>query len=321
MATNSIVLGPYFVSGYITDDYVLDGSLAAIASINATGTTLALKEAEATLSSQFTLNQTAGFLIEITDEIAYTWDDVYGTWDLWPGAHWEYRGLRINAVDQVNLNTLNTIFQGVTALSAEFSLTTVGTHVRYGEAALVSSATLNTTAGVIYSGVAATTSAFALTTTGLRIQEIAGSLFDAVALNTTATVIWSGESAITSAFSTQTTAWMVWYGQGALQAQVTTVFDSNLRINNLDQVIGFSAAFALAQAITLAKTDPYRVLAIIPESRLIVVLAEPRTIEIPVNTRIAQVLAETRALEIEQADRVLKLNIPPFKQIVNERQI
>ena len=321
MATNSIVLGPYFVSGYITDDYVLDGSLAAIASISATGTTLALKEAEATLSSQFTLNQTAGFLIEITDEIAYTWDDVYGTWDSWPGAHWEYRGLRINAVDQVTLNTLNTIFQGVTALSAEFNLTTVGTHVRYGEATLNTTATMAVSGQVTYSGVAATTSAFTLSTTGLRIQEIAGSLFDAVALTTTANVIWSGESAMTSAFSTQTTAWMVWYGQGALQAQVTTVFDSNLRINNQDQIIGFRAAFALAQAITLAKTDPYRALVIFEESRLIVVLAEPRTVAIPVNTRIAQVLAETRALEIEQADRVLKLNIPPFKQIVNERQI
>lgn len=322
MATNSIVLGPYFVSGYITDDYVLDGSLAAIASISATGTTLTLKEAEATLSSQFTLNQTAGFLIEITDEIAYTWDDVYGTWDSWPGAHWEYRGVRLQAFDTVTLETLNTIFQGVTALSAEFSLTTVGTHVRYGEAALNTTASLDTTGQVTYSGVAATTSAFALTTTGLRIQEIASTLFDACTLDTLGTVIWSGESAITSALSTQVTSFVLWNGDPETFAVVATAdFDSNLQINNGDQTYRFPMAFTLAQAITLAKTDPYRALVIIPESRLIVVLAEPRTVEIPVNTRIAQVLAETRALEIQQADRVLKLNIPPFKQIVNERQI
>ena len=321
MATNSIVLGPYFVSGYITDDYVLDGSLAAVANLGATGTTLTLKEGAAALSSQFSLNQTAGFLIDITDEIAYTWDDVYGTWDLWPGAHWEYRGVRLQAFDTVTLETLNTIFQGVTALSAQFSVAATGTHVRYGDAALVSTATLSTTAGVIYSGVAATTSAFALSTTGLRIQEIATTLFDNVALTTTAQVTWSGETAVAAAFSTQTTARVTWSGQTALQAQVTTLFDSNLRINNGDQTFTFPMAFTQAQAITLAKTDPYRALVIYPESRLIAVLAEPRTVAIPVNTRIAQVVAETRALEIEQANRVLKLNIPPFKQIVNERQI
>jgi hypothetical protein len=321
MATNSIVLGPYFTSGYITDDYVLDGSLAAIVSLDSTGTTLTLKEGAAALSSQFSLNQSAGFLIDITDEIAYTWDDVYGTWDLWPGSDWEYRGVRLQAFNQVTLNTLNTIFQGATALGAQFSVAVTGTHVRYGEAALASTATMATVAQVTYSGVVATTSAFVLTTTGLRIQEIATTLFDAVALTTTATVTWSGQTAVAAAFSTQTTATVIWYGQSALQAQVTTAIDSRLQINNQDQIIGFRAAFALAQAITLAKTDPYRALVIYPESRLIAVLAEPRTVAIPVNTRIAQVVAETRALEIEQANRVLKLNIPPFKQIVNERQI
>ena len=321
MATNSIILGPYFVSGYITDDYVLDGSLAAQATVTADGSIITLLDAQATLSSQFSLNQSAGFLIDITDEIAYTWDEVDGTWDLWPGAHWEYRGVRLQAFDTVTLETLNTIFQGATALSAQFSVAVTGTHMRYGDAALVSTATMATVAQVTYSGVAATTSAFALSTTGLRIQEIATTLFDNVALTTTATVTWSGETAVTSAFSTQTPATVIWSGQTALQAQVTTLFDSNLQINNGDQAFVFPATFTLAQAITLAKTDPYRALVVYPESRLIAVLGQPRTVAIPVNTRIAQVVAETRALEIEQANRVLKLNIPPFKQIVNERQI
>lgn len=322
MAIKSIILGPYFTSGYITDDYVLDGSLAAVASISAAGDTLTLKEASATLSAAFTLDQRAGFLIEITDEIPYTWDDVYGNWDSWPGAHWEYRGVRLQAFDQVNLNTLNTIFQGVTTLSAQFSLSTTGTLMRYGEATLTTQVALDTVGQVTYAGETAVSSAFTLTTTGLRIQEIASTLFDNCTLDTYGTVIWSGESTMNTALTTQATSWVIWNGDPETFAVVATAdFDSNLQINNGDQIFRFPLVFTLAQAITLAKTDPYRALVITPENRICVVLAEQRTQDIAVNTRLAQVLAETRALEIEQANRVLKLNIPPFKQIVNERQI
>jgi len=322
VANYSIILGPYFTSGYITDDYVLDGSLAAVASVSATSETLTLKEAQATITSQFTLSQQAGLLIEVNEVIPYTWDDVYGTWDSWPGAHWEYRGLRINAVDQVSLETLNTIFQGVTALTAQFSVSVTGTHMRYGEASLSTTASLDTTGQVTYSGVTAVNSQFSLTTTGLRIQEIASSLFDNCTLDTYATVIWSGETAVNSAFSTQTTSYMLWSAvPEQIRFETTADFDSNLKINNGDQTFRFPMVFTLAQAITLAKNDPHRFLLVTPENRTIVVLAEPRQLEIPVNTRLAQILTETRALEVEQANRVLKLNIPPFKELVNERQI
>lgn len=321
MATYSIVIGPYFTSGYITDDYVLDGSLATVASLQASSETLTLKEASATLSAAFTLDQRAGFLIEVNEVIPYTWDDVYGNWASWPGAHWEYRGVRLDAFDTVTLETLNTIFQGVTTLSAQFGFAATGTLMRYGEVSATTQADLVTVGQVTYAGETAVSSAFTLTTTGLRIQEIASTLFDNVALTTLGTVIWSGESHVNTTLSTQATSWVVWNGQAAVNSAFAADFDSNLFIRNLENVLAFPITATLAQAITLAKTDPYRALVIVPENRMCRVLAEPRSLDIAVNTRLAQVVAETRALEIEQANRVLKLNIPPFKQIVNERQI
>ena len=322
MSTYSIVIGPYFVSGYITDDYVLDGSLAAAAAITTTGDTLTVKDAAATLSASFGLDQRAGLLIEVNEIIPYTWDDVYGNWDSWPGAHWEYRGVRLQAFDQVNLNTLNTIFQGVTSLSAQFSFAANGTLMRYGEVSAITQTALTAVGQVTYAGQTAVTSAFTLTTTGLRIQEIASTLFDNVALTTLGTVIWSGESSMNTSLTTQATSYVLWNGDPETFAVVATAdFDSNLFIRNLENVVAFPITATLAQAITLAKTDPYRALVITPENRICRVLVEPRSLDIAVNTRLAQVVAETRALEIEQANRVLKLNIPPFKQIVNERQI
>lgn len=57
MAVHNIVLGPYFASGYITDDYVIDGSLQAILGLSTSATQLQL--GSATLNCSATVSTTA----------------------------------------------------------------------------------------------------------------------------------------------------------------------------------------------------------------------------------------------------------------------
>ena len=200
-----------------------------------------------------------------------------------------------------------------------FRSATTGTHMRYGTSELQSAFTFAALGGLTVSGVSTVSSEFALTATGLRIQEITGTLFDACSLTAVGSVVYRSNYMDALMVSDLTSPGnMIWRSQFQFNFE-----SSDLTTNNTMIWSGVARESMVwgpfLTAITLAKIDPYRFVAVTPESRYLLVLTEPRLVSIPVNTRYSTITAEPRGLVILEESRRLKLNVPPYKDIVNER--
>lgn len=318
MALHSIVLGAYFADDYITADYVTDGTIVTQATFTASGERYAtLTTANAVMSSAFTSTTLGGLLIQVSEIYPYTWAS-QADWDDWYFNRWETTGFGARAVTTTT-NTGMQILRGSPAFASAFTTAQTGTLMRYGTSAMSSAFTMTTLGGLFAGGALAASSAFSLTATGLRIQEIAGTLFGACTLTTVGSVVYrSNFAAMASAFTLISPGNMTWRGAPAFEIVSGDLITNNTMI--WSAVATESMVWGpFSTAITLAKTDPYRFLAVAPETRYLLVISEPRVIAIPVNTRYSAVTAEPRGLTITQETRKLKLNVPPYKDIVNER--
>lgn len=317
MALHSIVLGAYFADDYITADYVTDGTIVTQVTFSAAGERYALRSAEAALSSAATMTTLGGLLIQVSEVYPYTWDS-QADWDDWYFNRWETRGFGARAVVDTTTTGVMTM-RGTLAATSAFTTAQTGTNMRYGEAAMSAQFAMTTLGGLFAGGELAASSAFALTATGLRIQEIATTLFDACTLTTVGSVTYrSNFMAAAMAFTMTSPGNMTWR-----TIPQFAIVSGDLITNNTmiwSAVARESMVWGpFLTAITLAKIDPYRFLTVAPESRYLLVISEPRAIAIPVNTRYSAVTAEPRGLVITEETRKLKLNVPPYKDIVNER--
>jgi hypothetical protein len=318
LALHSIVLGAYFADDYITADYVTDGTIATQATFSAAGERYAtLTTANAVMSSAVTVTTLGGLLIQVSEVYPYTWDS-QADWDDWYFNRWETRGFGARAVTTTTTTGMQ-ILRGTPAFASAFTTAQTGTNMRYGEAAMSAQFAMTTLGGLTASGVLAVSSQFALTATGLRIQEIATTLFDACTVTTVGSVVYRSHSmAAAMAFTLTSPGNMTWRSIPQFAIVSGDLITNNTMI--WSAVARESMVWGpFATAITLAKTDPYRFLAVDPETRYLLVISEPRRIAIPVNTRYSAVTAQPRGLVITEETRKLKLNVPPYKDIVNER--
>ena len=317
MALHSIVLGAYFADDYITADYVTDGTIVTQVTFTAAGERYAtLTTANAVMSSAFTSTTLGGLLIQVSEVYPYTWAS-QADWDDWYFNRWETRGFGARAVTTTTNTGVQTL-RGTLAASSAFATAQTGTLMRYGTSAMSSAFTMSTLGGLFAGGQLLASSAFALTATGLRIQEITGTLFGACTVTTVGSVVYrSNFAAMASEFAMTSPGNMTWRTIPAFASVLSTTTNNTMiwsAIATESMVWG-----PFSTAITLAKVDPYRFLAVAPESRYLLVISEPRAIAIPVNTRYSAVTAEPRGLIITEETRKLKLNVPPYKDIVNER--
>ena len=318
MALHSIVLGAYFADGYITADYVTDGTIVTQATFTAAGERYAtLTTANAVMSSAFTSAALGGLLIQVSEVYPYTWAS-QADWDDWYFNRWETTGFGARAVTTTTTNG-SQILRSTLAASSAFATAQTGTLMRYGTSAMSSAFTMSTLGGLFAGGQLLASSQFALTATGLRIQEITGTLFGACTVTTVGSVVYrSNFAAMASAFALASPGNMTWRSI----PQFAFVSGDLITTNTMrwSAVARESMVWGpFSTAITLAKTDPYRFLAVDPETRRLLVISEPRQIAIPVNTRYSAVTAQPRGLIITEETRKLKLNVPPYKDIVNER--
>jgi hypothetical protein len=318
LALHSIVLGPYFADDYITADYVTDGTIVTQATFTASGERYAtLTTANAVMSSAVTSTTLGGLLIQVSEVYPYTWAS-QADWDDWYFNRWETTGFGARAVTDITTTGMQ-ILRSSPAFASAFTTVQTGTNMRYGEAAMSSAFTMTTLGGLFAGGQLLASSQFALTATGLRIQEIAGTLFGACTLTTVGSVTYvSNYMDASMAFTLTSPGNMTWRSIPQF-----AIVSGDLITNNTMRWSGEARESMVwgpfSTAITLAKVDPYRFLVVAPETRYLQVISEPRVIAIPVNTRYSAVTAEPRGLTITQETRKLKLNVPPYKDIVNER--
>lgn len=317
MALHSIVLGAYFADDYITADYVTDGTIVTQVTFSAAGERYALRSAEAALTAAFTTATQGGFLIQVSEPFPYTWAS-QETWHDWYFNQWEITGFGARA-ETTTTNTGVMTMRGTLAATSAFTTAQTGTLMRFGEAAMSAQFAMATLGGLTVSGDLAASSQFSLTATGLRIQEIATTLFGACTLTTVGSVTYvSNYMDASMAFTLTSPGNMIWRSVFALDIISSDLTTVNRMIWSGQTAPGMVWG-PFATAITLAKLDPYRFLAVDAETRYLLVISEPRDIAIPVNTRYSAVTAQPRGLVITEETRKLKLNVPPFKDIVNER--
>lgn len=318
MATYEIIVGPYYLDGYIQDDYILDGTIESVATLVAEATLPQVISAAADLTATFTQAQTAGLLIQPNELTEYSWDDL-AQWDFWPGAEWEIRGVWYRGLAST-LGVVTSILRSGTAVDIVSTMSTTATLMRYGQATLNTAITVDAAAVLTLNG---QSEAITLTTDlyakGLRIQEIESTVFNACSLTADGFVTFAGVAGLNSQLTTTATSAVTWSGEAALLAQFVPDFDSNVTFDS--GLVTIDTEFTLGVAVTLAKIDPYRLYKITPELRVIQVLAEPRLMTVPVNTRSVKILAEPRTIIVPESTRYIKVNVPPFKELVNERQI
>jgi hypothetical protein len=262
-----------------------DASSALSAEFSITARPDELIFAEAVLSSEFTTYNNGGKIIEPNEDYPYTWDEL-DQWTEWPSAEWEPKGVVCVAFNTV-LAVPGYVVDASADLTATASLSAAGTNVVFISADLSSTATLTASAGIYKDAIANLASESTLTALGLRIQEIYMSAFSDAAVTTNATVKY-GATATLESVSTVTTNAGVKFAtsQAALSSTAALTTDLNYIFNANAQL---SSAFTIASSITVSTRDSYRTYRVAPETRVINVLAEPRTIVVPEQSRIITV--------------------------------